>query len=156
MQQCVWDRLGVERRELGEPGVEAEHEHVVDFKPAGGRPAPGAWTPRRAAVGQRRAPRALARRSSATAAIERANSRAVRLRRAGGVRGGDLAEPRERPEALDDVGLGREQLLAAQPQALDQAVDVEVGAHRVDVTSPSAVELQEHPDPLAGLRRDLG
>ena len=74
---------------------------------------------------------------------------------AGGIRAGDFAEPRERPQALDDVGLSREQLLSAQSEALDQPVHIEVRAHRVDVTGSGAVELQEHPDALAGLGRDL-
>ena len=62
---------------------------------------------------------------------------------------------RERAQPLDDVGLGGEQLLAAQPEPLDQPMDVEVGPRRVDRAMRAAVELQEDADPLARLRRDL-
>ena len=43
-----------------------------------------------------------------------------------------LAEPRQRPQPLDDVGLRGEQLLAAQPEAVDQPVHVQVRAGGVD------------------------
>ena len=50
------------------------------------------------------------------------------LRRAPHEVAGQLAEARERAQPLDDVGLGGEELLAAQPEPLDQPVHEEVGA----------------------------
>ena len=58
-----------------------------------------------------------------------------RLRRAAGICRREFAERAERAQPLDDVGLGGEQLVAAQPEAVDQAVDVEVGAGRVDAAT---------------------
>ena len=55
-----------------------------------------------------------------------------RLRRAAHVRGRELAEARERDEPLDDVGLGGEELAAAQPEAVDEPVDEDVGPRRVE------------------------
>ena len=69
---------------------------------------------------------------------------------------GQLAEPGERPQPLHDVRLRGEQLLAAQPEPVDQPVHVEVGAGRVDRRRAGAIELEEHQDPLARLGRDLG
>ena len=78
-----------------------------------------------------------------------------RLGRSPGVRGGQLAESRQRPQSLDHVGLGGEQLVPAQSQPVDQPVHVQVGAGGVDRGDPRAVELQEDHDPLAGLGRNL-
>ena len=77
------------------------------------------------------------------------------LRRAAHVGGRQLAEAGQVEQALDDVGLGGEELLAAQAQALDQAVHEQVGARRVQRRGGGAVELEEAEDPVAGLRRDL-
>ena len=77
------------------------------------------------------------------------------LRRAGDVCRRELAEARQRAQALDHIGLGGEQLLAAQAQTLDQAVHVQVRTHRVDVRRACPVELEEHADALARLRRNL-
>ena len=78
-----------------------------------------------------------------------------RLRRAAHVRGRELAEARERDEPLDDVGLGGEQLAAAQPEAVDEPVDEDVGPRRVERGGGRAVELEEPEDPLARLGREL-
>ena len=78
-----------------------------------------------------------------------------RLRRAAHVRGRELAEARERDEPLDDVGLRGEELAPAQPEAVDQAVDEDVGPRRVERGRGRAVELEEAEDPLARLGRQL-
>ena len=77
------------------------------------------------------------------------------LRRPAHIGRSELAEPRQRPQPLDHIRLGREQLLAAEPEPFDQPVHVQVGPGRVDRADPGAVQLQEHPDPLARLRRHL-
>ena len=77
------------------------------------------------------------------------------LRRAAHVGRGQLGEAREVLEALDDLGRGREQQLAAEAEPLDQAVHVEVGAGGVDRRGGRAVELEEVADAVARLRRDL-
>ena len=78
-----------------------------------------------------------------------------RLRCPRDVVGGELAELGQRTEPLHDVGLGGEQLLTAQPEALDQAVDVEVGPGRVQRRRGRPVELEEAVNPLARLGRNL-
>ena len=78
-----------------------------------------------------------------------------RLRRAADVGGGELGELGEVDEPLDDLDRGGEQQLAAQPEPLDQAVDVEVGAGGVERRRGRAVELEERADALARLGRDL-
>ena len=78
-----------------------------------------------------------------------------RLRAPADVGRRQLAELGERAQALGDVGAGREQLLAAEGEAVDQAVDVEIRSGDVDRCRGRAVQLQEHADPLAGLGWDL-
>ena len=78
------------------------------------------------------------------------------LGRAADVGGGELGELGEVDEPLDDLHRGREQQLAPQPEPLDQAVDVEVGAGGVERVRRRAVELEERADALARLGRDLG
>ena len=78
------------------------------------------------------------------------------LRRAAHVGGGQVAQARERDEPLDDVGLGGEELLAAQPEAVDEAVHEEVGARGVQRAGGRAVQLEEAEDALARLGRQLG
>ena len=63
------------------------------------------------------------------------------LRRAAHESGGKLPEPGQGPQALDHVGLGREQLLAAQAEPVDQPVDIAVGAAAVDRGQACPVEL---------------
>ena len=58
------------------------------------------------------------------------------LRRAPHVGGGHLGQARQHHEPLDDVGLRGEQLLAAQPQPVDEPVHEEVGPHRVEPGRP--------------------
>ncbi len=77
------------------------------------------------------------------------------LRHPGDVGRGQLAEARQRSQPLHHLGLGCEQLLPAQAQAVDQPVHVEVGPHRVDLLRAGAVELQEQADALAGLGWNL-
>ena len=77
------------------------------------------------------------------------------LRRAAHVGGGELGELGEVHEPLDDLHRRREQQLAPQPEALDQAVDVEVRARGVERRRGRAVELEERADALARLGRDL-
>ena len=77
------------------------------------------------------------------------------LRRAAGVVGRELGEAGQVAQPLDDLGGGREQQLPAQPEPLDQPVDVEVGAGRVERARGRAIQLQERDDPLARLGRDL-
>ena len=78
-----------------------------------------------------------------------------RLRRAPHVGGGQVAEARERDEPLDDVGLRGEELLAAQPEAVDEPVHEEVGARGVQRARGRAVQLEEAEDALARLGRQL-
>ena len=68
---------------------------------------------------------------------------------------GHLAELGEVDQTLDDVGLRGEQLLAAQAEALDQAVHEQIGPGRVQGRRGGAVALEELEDPLARLGRDL-
>jgi hypothetical protein len=77
------------------------------------------------------------------------------VRRPARIRARELAEPREVHEPLDDVGLGGEDLLAAQPEQLDEAVDEEVRARAVERLGGRAVEAQEGVDVLARLGRQL-
>ena len=79
--------------------------------------------------------------ASATAAIERANSRAVACGDAAHVVGGQLGEAGEVLQPLDDLGGGGEQQLAAQAEPLDQPVHVEVRAGGVDRRGGRAVQL---------------
>ena len=58
-------------------------------------------------------------------------------------------------QPLDDVGLGGEELLAAQAEALDEAVDEQVRPRRVERGRGRAVELEEAEDALARLGRQL-
>ena len=108
MQERVWHLFGDRQRN---PGVQPEHIHMLDLETTGsgqrqhlddGRPCElGLLLVADAGVrdGGDRA-RELARR---------------RLGRAPHVRGRQLAKPRERAQPVDDVGLRREQLLAAEP-----------------------------------------
>ena len=72
-----------------------------------------------------------------------------------GVGAGQLAETGEVDEPLDDVGLRGEDLLAAQPEPVDEAVDEEVGPRAVERLRRLAVQAQERVDVLARLGRKL-
>ena len=131
--------------------MQPEHIHVLGLERAGAverhdlhhlRPEQiGLLVLAQAEVGDRRnVPGELARR---------------RLGGAPRVRAGELAEARERPQALHHVGLGGEQLLAAEPEPVNQPVHVEVGARRVDRRHARAIQLEEPADPLARLGRHL-
>ena len=111
------------------------------------------WTPR----GRSPATASSSRRPGVGHRRDRAGELARRgLRRAAQVVGRELGEAGEVDEPLGDLGRGGEQELAAQAEPLDQPVDVEVRARRVDRARRRAVHLQERGDPLARLGRDLG
>ena len=111
------------------------------------------WTPR----GRSPATASSSRRPGVGHRGDRAGELARRgLRRAAQVVGRELGEPGEVDEPLGDLGRGGEQELAAQAEPLDQPVDVEVRARRVDRARRRAVHLEERGDPLARLGRDLG
>ena len=110
------------------------------------------WTPR----GRSPATASSSRRPGVGHRGDRAGELARRgLRRAAQVVGRELGELGEVDEPLGDLGRGGEQELAAQAEPLDQPVDVEVRARRVDRARRRAVHLQERGDPLARLGRDL-
>ena len=69
--------------------------------------------------------------------------------------GGKLGEAREVDEALGGLGAGGEEPVAAQPDALDQAADEDVGAHLLERVRGRAVQAQEGLDPVARLGREL-
>ena len=62
---------------------------------------------------------------------------------------------RQLDEPLDDVGLRGEQLLAAQPEAVDEPVDEEVGPRRVERGGRRRWSLRKREDALARLGRQL-
>ena len=78
-----------------------------------------------------------------------------RLGRPAHVGARQITQPRKAHEPLDHVRLRGEQLLAAQPKAVDQAVHEEVGPRRVQRRRRRTVDLQEGEDPLARLRGKL-
>ena len=120
MHQLVGDRFDDPPPRARHPrGLQAEDEDVVELGPLRRVHRQHAHGRRRAAAGvaRRRSPRP----ASATAASERANSRGVRLGRRRAKSRGELAEPRQRAQPLDDVGLRGEQLLAAQARAARRA-----------------------------------
>ena len=78
-----------------------------------------------------------------------------RVRRAPGVGARQLAEPGEVDEPLDDVRLGGEDLLAAQAEAVDEAMHEEVRTRAVQRSGGLAVQAQEGVDVLARLGRKL-
>ena len=93
--------------------------------------------------------------ASATAASQRANSRGVAC---GARRTYDAASSptwAKDTKPLNNVGLRREDLLAPQPQPLDQPVHEQVRARRVQRGRRLAVQPQERQDALARLRRQL-
>jgi hypothetical protein len=152
VQQRVGDRLdrltpgarharGLQPQHVHVPERQARrgvHRHDRDRARAGLRPA---FLVAQAGLRDRRdRARELARRG---------------LRRATDVRGGELAQLGEAHEPLHDVGLCREQLLAAEAEPVDEAVHEQVGARRVERGRGGAVELQEPEDPLARLGRQL-
>ena len=69
---------------------------------------------------------------------------------------GEVAEPGQVEQPLDHVGLGCEELLAAQAEALDQTVHEEVGARVLERSGGGALDRKEVGDPLARLGRQLG
>ena len=122
-QQRVGDRL--RRAEPRAPPCRPEHVHVVGLERD--------RTRRARRPGPPRAPARSGSSCSRSPGVGDGGDRAReftrrRLRRAPRVRGRELAEPRERPQPLDDVGLRGEQLVAAQPEPVDQPVDVQVRA----------------------------
>ena len=148
MQEGIGDRL---RRRQREARAQPEHVHLLGLEPGRGLERDDLHDP---GLGK------LGLLLLGQAEVGDGGDRAGELARGGlglapDVGRGELGEPGERAQALDDVGLGGEQLLAAQAEAIDQAVDVEVGAGRVDRRHARAVELEEHADPLARLGRDL-
>ena len=68
---------------------------------------------------------------------------------------GELAQAREVDEALDDVGARREELVAAQPEPLDQVVHEDVGARGGELLAGVARDREELLDALARLGREL-
>ncbi len=148
VQQGVRNLL---RRRQRHPGVESDYVHVLGLQPSGRGQAQhlddgglrefGLLVIAYPGVGDR-----------GDRACELARGR---LRRPSDVCRRQLPEPRQRAQPVDDIGLRREQLLAAKTEAVNQTMDVQVRAGRVDRGQRGAVELQEHADPLAGLRRDL-
>ena len=155
MQQRVGDRLGAApagARHAG--GVQAADEDVAEGRPAGG------------VHGQHR-DRArvdpvlglvlvvlqpgLGHRGDVAGEVARG-----RLRRAADVRRGEVPEPGQRLQALDDVGLRGEEPLPAQPEAVDEAVDEEVGPRGVQRRGHGPVQAQEAEHALARLGRELG
>ena len=148
-QQRVRHRL---RPGHAHPAVQADHEHVRGLEPAG--PIEPDHLDRARAAHDR-----LLLFTQAEVGDRRDRARKLARRRerlAPHVGRRELAEPGERPQPLDDVRLSGEQLLAAQPESIDQPVHVEVRTGRVDRCRPGAIELEEHQDPLARLGRDLG
>jgi hypothetical protein len=138
-------------RRQRDPGMQPQHVHVLGLQAAGGS--------QRQYLDDARACQ-LRLLLVADAGVGDGSDRTCELtrrclRRAPDVRRRQLAEPRERPQPVDDVRLRREQLLAAEPEPVDQPVHVQVRASGVDRRQRRAVELQEHPDPLACLGRDL-
>jgi hypothetical protein len=69
---------------------------------------------------------------------------------------GEIAEAGEVQQPLDNVGVGGEELLTAQAEALDQAVHEEVGARVLKRCGRAALDLQEMRDPLARFGGELG
>ena len=67
------------------------------------------------------------------------------------VRRRQLGELRDVAEALDRVGVGGEDLLAAEADALDQPEHERVGATVLEGARRGAVEAQEHPRAVAPL-----
>ena len=130
-----------------------EHEHVVELarpwrrriditrtalgEPPAARPPPRAARPRR--------PRRRSARSRAGSALGLAAH----------VGGGELGELGDVHEPLDRVGLGREDLLAAQPDPLDQPVHEAVGAHLLERARGRAGGAQEGERAVAALGREL-
>ena len=80
--------------------------------------------------------------------------RAVRLAPRPG--GRQLGQAREAEQPLGDLGLGGEEALAAQADALDQPPHEDVGAALLHRRRGGAVELEEGLDPLARLGLELG
>ncbi len=66
-----------------------------------------------------------------------------------------LGEAREADQPLDDVGLGGEELLAADAETLDQAVDKEVRARGVERRCRRTVQLEKPQHPLTRFRGQL-
>ena len=152
LEQRVGDRL---ERAPARPGHarahQAEHVDVVELEALGGVHRHHLHADR-AVAGHRLllAQTGLGDRGDRAGELARG-----RLRRAADVGGGELGELGEVDEPLDDLDRGGEQQLAAQPEPLDQAVDVEVGAGGVERGRGGAVELEERADALARLGRDL-
>ena len=77
------------------------------------------------------------------------------LRLAAHVGGRELAQLRDRHQPLERVRLRREQLLAAQPDALDQPVHERVGTHVLERLRRRAVEAQERLRAVAPFGREV-
>ena len=85
---------------------------------------------------------------------DEAAGRAVRLAPRPG--GRQLGQPREPEQALGHLGLGGEEALAAQADALDQPPHEDVGAALLHRRRGGVVELEEGLDPLPRLGLELG
>ena len=68
---------------------------------------------------------------------------------------GEFAQLGEVDEALGDVRASAEELMAAQPETLDQAVDEEIRSLLVERGSRRALDLEEIRDALTRLGREL-
>jgi hypothetical protein len=71
------------------------------------------------------------------------------------VGGGELGQLRDVPKPLDGVGVGREDLLAAQPDALDEPQHEGVGAAVLERVRRRAVEPEEDARAVAPLLGQL-
>ncbi len=155
VQERVGDRLGHAPPRAGHARrLQAEDEHVAELAPlrgVHGQHADGAVAALAGALLLVVVQAGLGHRRHVACEVAPGG-----LRRAAHVGGGQVAEARERDEALDDVGLCGEELLAAQPEAVDEAVHEEVGARGVEGAGGRAVQLEEAQDALARLGRQLG
>ena len=153
LEQRVGDRLARPQARAGHPRrCQPEHEDPVQIAARGrverhqlhgavGRRGVGAVLVAQAGVGDGGGiAREVARR---------------RVRSALRIGACELAQAGEVDEPLDDVGLGREDLLAAQPETVDEAVHEEVRAGAVERLGRIAVHAQERVDVLARLGRKL-
>ena len=67
----------------------------------------------------------------------------------------ELTEAREVAQALRRLGVRGEEPMSPEADPLDQPAHEDVGSHLAHGPGRRAVELQELPDPIAGLGRDL-
>ncbi len=156
-QQLVGDRLDGGVAGAGHPrGVQPEDEHVIELERGRGVHRRQAH-PARAGARLRRGAGLLLAQPGVADGGQVAGELARRgLGGAAHVGGGQLGQAGEVDQALHDVGVRGEQLLAAQTEALDEAVDEQVRASRVQRRGGRAVQLEEGQDALARLGGQLG